>query len=280
MEVTVFIAVILAAAFHAGWNAVVKVGLDRFLSVTLIFLSAGFVSLLIVPFVDVPSGITWLWLLASTILHTGYKLFLIKAYGAGDMGQVYPIARGTAPLLVSFVMMFALGEVLTPVAMTGIVILVTGVWLMSARGGNGLHLDRSAVSYALVTSVFIAAYTITDGLGARASGSPHSYAIWLFLLDALMMLGILLATRSRAGLRELKPYWRSGLTGGVFALAAYWIILWAMTVAPIAMVAALRESSVLFAAAISYFVLREKLTRWRAIAAVVIVAGIVLAKVG
>jgi len=280
MEVTVFIAVILAAAFHAGWNAVVKVGLDRFLSVTLIFLSAGAISLFLVPFVETPSGITWLWLLASTILHTGYKLFLIKAYGAGDMGQVYPIARGTAPLLVSFVMMFAFGEHLTALAMVGIAILTVGIWLMSVRGGSGLQLDRGAVSYALVTSVFIAAYTITDGLGARASGAPHSYAVWLFLLDALTMLGILLATRGWAGLGELKPYWRSGLAGGVFALAAYWIILWAMTVAPIAMVAALRESSVLFAAAISYFVLREKLTQWRAIAAVIIVAGIVIAKVG
>jgi drug/metabolite transporter (DMT)-like permease len=132
----------------------------------------------------------------------------------------------------------------------------------------------------LGTSVFIAAYTLTDGLGARVNGSPHGYAVWLFLLDAVMMLGILLATRGFQGLVALRPYWRSGLSGGCMSLCAYWIIIWAMTVSPIALVAALRESSVLFAAAISVLVLRESLTKWRTIAALVIVAGIVIARSG
>src|SRR5690606_17371814 len=116
MEPLVFIAVLLAAAFHAGWNALVKVGLDRFLTVTLIFLSAGLVSLLSTPFVPFPNNAAWPWLIASTILHTGYKLFLVRAYNAGEMSQVYPIARGTAPLLVSFVMMMFFNETLGPVA--------------------------------------------------------------------------------------------------------------------------------------------------------------------
>ncbi len=279
MEPYVFIVVLIAAAFHAGWNAVVKVGLDRFLSVTLIFLCAGFVSLCAAPFVPFPTAVAWPWLIASTILHTGYKLFLIRAYDAGDMGQVYPLARGSAPLLVSVVMMLAFGEVLTPVAMVGIMVLLAGVCLMSVRGGSEVaSLDRTAVTYALGTSVFIASYTITDGLGARVNITAHSYAVWLFLLDAIMMLVILLAVRGRAGLVAMRPYWKQGIAGGCMSLAAYWIILWAMTVAPIAMVAALRESSVLFAALISVIILREPLTRWRTAAAILIVAGLIIAR--
>src|SRR5690606_35555193 len=121
----------------------------------------------------------WPWLIASTILHTGYKLFLIRAYGAGDMGQVYPLARGTAPLLVLIVMMVFFGETLSPFAMFGVLLLVCGICLMSLRGGSKqAHLERVAVAYALGTSVFIAAYTLTDGLGARVNGSPHGYAVW------------------------------------------------------------------------------------------------------
>lgn len=280
MEPIVFIAVLLAAAFHAGWNAVVKVGLDRFLTVTLIFLSAGAVCLCAVPFVGLPQLAAWPWLMASTILHTAYKLFLIRAYNAGDMGQVYPIARGTAPLLVSFVMMFFFGEIISPLAMIGMGILAAGIFLMSACGGSLARLEGQAVVYALVTSVLIASYTITDGLGARVSDSPHTYAIWLFLLDAVMMLLVLLKTRGPAGLKALRPYWRSGLAGGCMSLGAYWIILWAMTLAPIAMIAAIRESSVLFAAIISVVFLRESLTKWRSLAAVIIVIGIIIARIG
>jgi drug/metabolite transporter (DMT)-like permease len=281
MEPLVFSAVLVAAVLHAGWNALVKVGLDRFLSVTLIALAAGLVSLLAVPFVAFPRPAAWPWLLASTALHTGYKLFLIQAYRAGDLGQVYPIARGAAPLLVSVIMMLGFAEMLSPLAMLGVILLVVGVWLMSLLGGRERgRLEARAVLFALGTSVFIASYTLTDGLGARVNGSAHGYAVWLFLIDGVLMLVVLMAVRGASSLSALRPYWRSGLAGGAMSLGAYWIVIWAMTVAPIALVAALRETSVLFAAAISVVILREPLTRWRALAAVTIVAGVAMTRLG
>lgn len=281
MEPVVFMAVLLAAAFHAGWNALVKIDLDRFLSVTLISVSACIVAAPMLPFVAIPHAATWPWLLFSICLHTGYKLFLIQAYRIGDLGQVYPIARGAAPLIVSIVMLFVFGETLTPAAMVGVAMLVTGVCLMSIRGGRDrARLEKKAISFALVTSAFIAGYTVTDGLGARLNGDAHGYAVWLFVLDGLTMLGIMVALRGWRGLATLRPYWRSGLAGGTMSLGAYWIVIWATTLAPIALVSALRESSVLFAAAISVLILREPLTRWRVLSALAIVTGILATRMG
>lgn len=281
MDPIVFMAVLFAAALHAGWNAIVKINLDRFLSITLISLASGTVALFVLPFVAVPSAAAWPWLALSVFLHTGYKLFLIEAYRAGDLGQVYPIARGSAPLLVSFVMMFVFGETLTPAAMAGIGLLVAGVWLMSIRGGRDLaRIEGKAIAFALGTSMFIASYTVTDGLGARINGEADGYAFWLFALEALSMLSILLFKRGLPGFSAMRPYWLSGLAGGGMSLGAYWIAIWAMTAAPIALVAALRESSVLFAALISVLFLREPPTGWRIISAIVIVAGIVITRIG
>jgi drug/metabolite transporter (DMT)-like permease len=281
MEPVVFMAVLLAAAFHAGWNAIVKIDLDRFLSITLISLAASIVAMPILPFVAIPGAAAWPVLLFSLCLHTGYKLFLIQAYRAGDLGQVYPIARGAAPLLVSSVMLLVFGEKLTPAAMAGIALLACGICLMSVRGGRDrAKLEKRAIGFALTTSIFIAGYTITDGLGARLNGDAHGYAVWLFLLDGLIMLGIMLALRGRRELVALGPYWKSGLAGGSMALGAYWIVIWATTLAPIALVSALRESSVLFAAAISVFILREPLTRWRVLSALAIVTGILATRMG
>ncbi|HXF89628.1 MAG TPA: EamA family transporter [Xanthobacteraceae bacterium] len=276
MDAIVFLAVLLAAAFHAGWNAMVKIDLDRFLSITLISLAAGTVAVAALPFVAVPRESAWPWLAVSALLHTGYKIFLVQAYRAGDLGQVYPIARGAAPLLV-WLAMLATGEVLTAHAIAGIALLVGGVWLMSVRGGRDLaKLEGRAVTYALGTSVFIASYTVTDGLGARINGDAHGYAVWLFVLDGLLMLALLLLMRGRCGLAAMRPFIVSGLAGGAMSLGAYWIVIWAATVAPIAMVAALRESSVLFAGAISVLILREPPTRWRLLSALVIVVGMAL----
>jgi drug/metabolite transporter (DMT)-like permease len=280
MEPLVFLAVLLAAAFHAGWNAIVKIDLDRFLSITLISLAAGTVAVAALPFVAVPQASTWPWLAVSALLHTGYKIFLVQAYRAGDLGQVYPIARGAAPLLVSLAML-AIGEVLTAHATAGIALLVGGVWLMSVRGGRDLaKLEGRAVAFALATSVFIASYTVTDGLGARINGDAHGYAVWLFVLDGLLMLALLLLMRGRCGLGAMRPFLVSGLAGGAMSLGAYWIVIWAATVAPIAMVAALRESSVLFAGAISVLILREPPTRWRVLSASIIVIGVALMRAG
>ena len=281
MSAFVFCAVLAAALMHAGWNAVVKVGHDRFLSITLVSVAAGLVSAALLPVVDVPLRAAWPWLLASAVLHVGYNLFLVQAYRSGDLGQVYPIARGAAPMLVSLVAVSLLGEDLDWIAVAGLLLLSAGICLMALGGGRGVErLQGRAIGFALGTSAFIASYTLADGIGSRLTVSAHGYAAWLFFIDGTMMVGVLLAVRGPAGLGALVPFWRGGLSGGAMSLAAYWIVIWAMTKAPMSLVSALRETSVLFAAAISVLVLREPLTLWRALAGVVIVSGIVVARAG
>lgn len=279
MEPLAFAAVMLAAALHASWNALVKSGLDRFLSISLISFGASALSLVALPFFSFPTAAAWPYVLISVALHVGYKMFLIRAYKSGDLGQVYAIARGTAPLLVSVAMLLIFGESLTPVAMGGVMLLICGVWFMSIRGGRELgRIERPAILFALITSAFIASYTITDGVGARINGSPNGYAAWMFFLDGCLMVILFGAGRGMDGFSVVARHWKIALGGGAMMVASYWTIIWAMTVSPIALVSALRESSVLFAALISVFVLKEPLTRWRIMAAIAIVAGIVLTK--
>ena len=277
MDTTIFFAVLAAAAMHAGWNAVVKIGLDQFLTVTLVSVAAGAVALACLPFTEVPAGSVWYWILASAVLHTGYKIFLVQAYKAGDLGQVYPLARGAAPLIVAAVSLVALEEGLDSANLAGIGVLVAGVWLMSLRGGHQVRgLNRAAVLYALGTSCFIAGYTLVDGLGARQAASAMSYTIYLFVIDAVLIAIVCLAMRGWKGVQRMEGAWKSGLAGGALSLGAYWIAIWAMTQAPIATVAALRETSVLFAIVIATVVLKEKLTPWRLAAAFVISGGTLL----
>jgi len=272
----IFVAILAAAAMHAGWNAIVKIGLDRLLSMTLITVAAGLVSMPLLIFFPPPPQSSLLFLVASIVLHVGYNLALSRAYEIGDLGLVYPIARGTAPMLTAAIGALVLGEYLTPIESIGVLVLVAGVWLMAARGRVPLHLEGNAIWPALITSVFISGYSLSDGLGARASQSAIGYTLWLFVLDGAALLAVVWALRGRVALASAIPYWRSGAVGGALSLGAYGIVIWAMTKAPIAVVATLRESSVLFAAAISVLVLREPLRLSRGLAAVLITAGVVL----
>lgn len=251
--------------------------MDHLLSIILISLGAAAASALALPFVEVPQAAAWPWLIVSVILHVGYKLFLVKAYRAGDLGQVYAIARGTAPLLVALSMAMLFSEKLDAMTILGIFLLVTGVWLMCVRGGRTHdRLQGKAVFFALVTSAFICSYTIADGVGARSNGSAHGYAVWMFVIDGCLMLLIFLGLHRKNSLGILKKTWRVTAGGGAMMACSYWIAIWAMTQAPIAVVSALRESSVLFATLISVFILKEPLTRWRAASAGAIVAGILV----
>lgn len=280
MDIWVFGLVLAAALAHAGWNSLVKGGADRFLSITLISMFMGALALPMLLFVDIPLAAAWPWLIASTILHTGYKLFLIEAYRAGDLSQVYPIARGTAPMIVAIVGVVFLAEYLSPAGYLGIAVVTAGLWLMALHGGATAQFNKRAVGFALITSLFIAAYTLVDGVGARASGTPMGFVAWLFSIDAALLM--LVAARWR-GLdviaTAVRRDWRRGLAGGAMSLGAYGAVIWAMTVAPIALVAALRETSVLFAMLISVLFLGEKMTRWRAGAAGLVVAGAAMMRV-
>jgi len=272
----IFLAILAGALMHAGWNAIVKIGLDRLNTLTLVAGAAGLVSLPLLVFFPLPPAATWAWMAASVLLHVGYNLCLAKAYELGDFGLVYPIARGTAPLLTAVIGILVVGEYLAPAELAGILVLVAGVWLMAAHGKSPSSIGATAVVPALITSMFISGYSLSDGLGARSSQSAIGYTLWLFVLDGLSMVALTLAWRGKGALTAALPYWRAGLLGGLLSLGSYGIAIWAMTKAPIALVAALRESSVLFAALISVALLGEPLRWSRGLAALMIAGGIML----
>ncbi len=275
MDTTVFLAVLGAALMHAGWNAIVKVGLDRFSSILLLSMVQGVMALCLLPFFAAPLAAAWPWLAASTLLHIGYKLFLIQAYQHGDLSQVYPLARGTAPLIVALVGAIWLGETMTAGKTAAVAAIALGVIVMSHNGGLD-RLPRKALLYALGTACFTASYTLVDGVGARIAETASGYVLWMFAGDALGMTGFALATRGRGALGRLLPAWRSGLAAGGLSLGSYWIAIWAFTLAPLALVAALRETSVLFAMLIGVFVLGERANPWRWVSAGLILSGVAL----
>ncbi|MFZ0066713.1 MAG: EamA family transporter [Pseudolabrys sp.] len=277
MENFVFLAVLFAAACHAGWNALIKVGLDPLSTTTLISLGAGLAALALVPLVGVPAWAAWPWLIASVIVHLCYFASLIESYRTGDLGQVYPIARGSAPLMTAAATTVFIGEKLSLIGWTGILSLVAGVLLLSARGGRELaEVDRRAIGFALFTALTICAYSVVDGIGARLSANPNAYSLWLFIGIAVVMLPYAIYRDGPEVIPAMQRFWRRGLAGGALQLLSYGIAIWAMTLAPIAIVATLRETSVLFGAVIAVVVLKEPLRAARIVAACLIVCGLIL----
>jgi drug/metabolite transporter (DMT)-like permease len=272
MSLAVFFAVLFAAALHAGWNALVKTGLDRFSSILFLGIVQGAIALVLLPLFGLPARAAWPWVLAGSALHSGYKLALIRAYGHGDLSQVYPLSRGTAPLIVAVAGALFLDETLDWARTAAVGAIGAGILLMAGRGGLG----RAGLSWALVTAGFTAAYTLADGVGARVAGSASAFILTTIVLDGLIMLAYGLAARGQAGIAAMLPAWRPGAAAGAMSLASYWIAVWAFTEAPLAAVAALRETSVLFAMLIAAFWLKERPAPRRWAAAVLILAGVVL----
>ena len=279
MDWLVFVAVLFAAACHAGWNASIKRTLDPLATTVLIALGAGAVALVFVPLVGVPAPDSWPWLIASIVIHLFYFAGLIESYRAGDLGQVYPIARGSAPLMTALMTTLFVDERLGLYGWSGVILLAAGVLLLSLRGGRDItRLDGRAVGAALFTSVTICAYSVVDGIGARAAGlgMANAYSCLLFVGIAPVVLAYALVRRGAAVISAMAPHWKIGLGGGAMAVISYSIAIWAMTVAPIAIVAALRETSVLFGVIIAVVLLKEPLQASRAAAAVLILLGLVM----
>lgn len=277
MENIVFLAVLFAALCHAGWNALIKVGLDPLSTTTLIAIGSAVVGLVCLPLVGMPETAAWPWLIASAVIHVFYFAALIESYRTGDLGQVYPIARGSAPLMTAAASLVFVGEHLSFTSWIGIAALAAGVLLLSARGGRALaHIDRRAVGFALLTALTICAYSVVDGIGARASRNPQSYVLWLLIGNALLLTPYALWRDGRDVIPAMQRFWLRGLAGGALQTLSYGIALWAMTLAPIAIVASLRETSVLFGAVIAVVVLKEPLRAARIGAALLIVCGLIL----
>ena len=269
--------VLLAAVLHATWNALLKGGQDRLATFVLLDLTGVVLCTLAVPLLPGPAPASWGFIALSTLIHTGYKLLLIESYRTGgDLSQVYPLARGSAPLLVAGFAGLVVGERLGPLRLAGVLVVCVGLVLLVGVNGRQVAAHRRAVGFALATGVSIAAYTVADGLGVRRSGSALAYIAWLFLAEGLP-LPVYAATWGRRHLKAgLRANLARGLVCGVLALAAYGLVIWAQTRGALAVVAALRETSVVVAALIGSVVFGERFGYRRTVAAAVVTAGIVL----
>ena len=276
MTTFVFAAVLFSAVCHASWNALIKVKLDPLSTTTLILCGATVLALAGVPFVPLPAQASWPYLAASAVIHLLYFASLAEAYRTGDLGQVYPIARGAAPLMTAVAGTLIIGEHLNILAWAGIIALALGVLMLSLKGGRDLaKLDTRAVGFALFTAVTICAYTIVDGIGARLSGNPVSYVLWGFFGICGCLLPYTLYRNGRQFFLDAAKFWPRSLAGGALQIVSFGVALWAMTLAPIAIIASLRETSVLFATLIAVVLLGEPFRAIRIAAAVLIVAGLV-----
>ena len=283
MSTGVVLAVLLGALLHATWNALVKSSGDKQLDLALVHLLGGIAALPLLAWVGLPPVSAMPFIGLSLLIHIAYYVTLNGAYQHGELGSTYPIMRGSAPLLVALGSTLLLGERLTSTAWLGIGAVTVGVLMVGlARPAETLHHGR-AIAYALANAVVIAGYTLVDGHGVRlsagAGATAASYVVLLFVLDGIPYPTLVFLQRSRSARQAMLAYacrrWPLATLGGLASLGSYWIALWAMTRAPVAAVSALRETSVLFATALSVIVLKERFGLQRAGGAVVIVGGVV-----
>jgi len=277
MSLFVFLAVLGAALLHATWNALIKVGTSKMTGMVIMTAVQGTAGLLIALGRPLPEGTVWLWLVASGVLHAAYKLFLAYAYENGDLSRVYPIARGVAPLIVLALGAILLADDISMPAYAGIVVLGLGI-LMMANGVFASGENRRLLPFALCSAMATAGYSLVDGMGARAAGDAATFVAWLFAFDAALMLPVAAALRGPAIFRAPPRSWGLGAIAAAGSYGAYAIAVWAMTEAPIALVAALRETSILFAVAMGAFFFGERLDKAKIAAAALIVAGMVLTR--
>ncbi len=278
MTTGVFAMVLGADLFHAAWNTLVKVNTDRLIMVAIMMVSQTAVAILVVPFVEFPTPASWPYIWASTALHTAYFVFLVNAYRYGDLSHVYPIARGSAPLIVAVISVAIVGETLSRQAALSVVLIALGIMSLTlTRGASGFR-EPKAILYALGTGVFIAGYTVVDGLGGRLAESAHSYIFWLNLFDGIPITILALYLRRDQILVQVRTSWKPGVFSGIVSLVAYWIVIWAMTLAPMALVSAVRETSMVFAVLFGVLFLRERLNLARLASTTITLVGAVMLK--
>ncbi|KVD75830.1 multidrug DMT transporter permease [Burkholderia sp. ABCPW 14] len=261
--------VLLAAVLHASWNAILHGNRDRFLSMTWMSIGIAAVAIVFVAFLPAPAAASWPYVVASGFVHIGYNLSLVYAYRHGDLGEAYPIARGSSPLLVTLGAALFAGERLVALHVVGIALVSVGI--------ISLAWQRNKVSYAnaaaaLLTGVTIALYTVIDGIGVRLSGDSISYVAWTFVFYALMPV-VFVTNRSWGALRAPRVDIGSSVAGGIVSIVAYGIVVWAMQFGAMGAVSAIRETSVVFAVLIGRIFLNEQVTAKRFVSCVVIAAG-------
>jgi len=270
--------VLLGALLHASWNALVKSSLDKTLDTALIHVLCSMLAIPFCLFLGPPSAESWPFILCSLVVHVGYYFALAGAYKHGDLGLTYPLMRGTAPMLVALASFGLIGEELTPLAWVGVACICGGVLLLGFSKAWWDH--REAIVFALTNAVLIAIYTVIDAKGARNSGHVAQYVCMLFALDGWPFALIVFWQRKGQVWPYVRTRWPVAMGGAFASIGSYAIALWAMTVAPVAMVAALRETSVFFAALMGAWFLKEVWTRQRIGGTLAILAGIAALRLG
>ena len=274
----VVLAVLLGALLHASWNALIKAGGDKAVDTALVHVLAALLAVPLLLWVGLPPRAAWPFIAVSLVIHIGYYTALVGAYRHGDLGLTYPIMRGFAPLLVALASTTFIGEAPSTTAWLGILGITLGVALVGlAHPGETLHHGK-ALAFAFANAGIIALYTVVDGLGVRAGGDALRYVMVLFVLDGISYPLLVWLRRSAEERREVVRHasqrWPLAMLGGAASIGSYTIALWAMTRAPVASVAALRETSVLFAALIGVFMLKERFRLQRAVGTGAIIAGV------
>ena len=288
LDTGVLLLVLLAAVLHASWNALVKAGEDKLVMQTLVISVHGFLAMPVLVFLPLPDPASWPYLAASALIHFVYYAGVIGAYRHGDLSQVYPIARGSAPALVALGAWVVAGEALSAWELLGVFTVSLGIVSLTGlprrRNREGPEEDGAretkAIAFALLTGATIASYSLIDGLGVRESGSALSYILWLFALEAIPLTAFAVWRRRGRVVEAFRPHLMAGTIGSLLSGLAYGIVIWAMSVAPMAHVVALRETSVLIAALIGTRLLSEPFGRRRIAAAGVVAAGAILLETG
>ncbi|WP_322004321.1 EamA family transporter [Paraburkholderia tropica] len=271
----VVLLVLLSALMHASWNAFLHLSNDRVWLLGMFSVPYVIVSAIGVCVLPLPDAASWPYIAASAVLELAYCFTLVRAYRSGDFGQIYPIARGLSPLLISAGALVFAHEELHAVAATGVVLVSLGIMSLAFR--RGMRFSGESVPYALLTGLFIAVYSIVDGLGARAAGNALSYIMWVYLLWNVPQ--FLIVCKLRGGAAQMftsKAAVARGMLAGVLALVAYCFVIEAFRFLPIAMVSALRELSSIFAVLIGWLFMKEQLTARRMIACALVTCGAVL----
>jgi drug/metabolite transporter (DMT)-like permease len=279
LSLEVILAVLLGAALHASWNSLVKSGSDPFLDTVLISTCTAGVMASVLIFIPLPRPESWGCLTASVLIHVGYFSVIAVAYRAGDLSLVYPVMRGTAPALTALAASAVLNEHLSWGGWAGIFLISGGVLLVAADAPRSKGLRIAPVVFALINAGVIAGGTLVDGLGARLSGHPFSYTGWMLLLAGLLFSSGSILLRREQVVRHIRDRWKKGVVGGSCTFASYSLALWAMTHAPIAPVAALRETSIVFTVLAAAFVLKERISLLRYASIAIITAGAIAIKI-
>jgi drug/metabolite transporter (DMT)-like permease len=279
MSYTVILVVLTAALLHASWNYLVKSTEDKHLSMCAVVLGHSPFAIAALIFAPLPSIESVPYIFAGAALHVGYQLFLLASYRIGDLSHVYPLARGVAPLIVAGVSVTLLGLHLSWLELTAVIIIGTGIMSLAlVRRSDGLRNGRAAF-LAIITGGFIASYSLVDGLGAREAGTALGFYGWLSLINAVIFAAIMRAVRPGIVRRVVCKDWRLALAGGGASFLAYAMVTWAFTVAPIPLVTALRETSIVFALLIGVVVLNERLDPMKIIATMCTLLGIGLLRI-